>query len=120
MELFNEALDGPLTTPRRAVLAWQVLVGCATRRQIITYGDIAVAIGLRRGAGRFLGPCLDSIYDYCGRVGAPDLTIIAVNAGTGRPGSGLPPTRDVDRVREGVFKHPWHRLLPPTMNDVSD
>ena len=112
MESHNEP---GATTARRAVLSWQVLVGCATRRQTIHYGDLAASIGLKRVAVT-LGPCLDLIANYCYGCGVPYLSNIVVNKRTGEPAKKL--VRGVDKLREDVFKYRWHKLMPPTLDDL--
>ena len=103
------------TNAEWATKAWVVLVMIADRRGTIQYEQLAEAIGYR-GVWGHTGHILNLIQDYCEAQDLPALTSLVVGKRTGRP------TRvsveDVDAEREKVYAHLWHRMLPPTPNDL--
>jgi hypothetical protein len=100
-----------MTRGERAQLAWQVLVGAAHNRQILTYSLLSDLIGMGPGT---LAPVLGLIMKYCHSEGLPPLTVLVVNKDTGLPGAGLRTLEDLARDREEVFSQDWYGRLPPT------
>lgn len=100
--------------PERALQIWQVLVGAAHNRQILTYEILARLIGM--GAGT-LAQTLDIIMRYCQRRQLPPLTAIVVRKDTGLPGTGLTTPQELNREREAVYSHAWYRQVPPQLAD---
>jgi hypothetical protein len=100
-----------MTRGERAQLAWQVLLGAAHNRQILTYTLLGDLIGMGPGT---LAPVLGLIMKYCHSQGLPPLTVLVVNKDTGLPGSGLRTLEDLARDREDVFSEDWYGQLPPT------
>lgn len=115
-----DATSQSVTTPQQAARAWQVLVGCAVRRQTLHYNDLAEQIGLSRRMGRLLGNCLDRVAAHCQRLGVPNLSVIVVRKGTGRPGAGqsMVSGKDLEPEREAVYRHKWHQIDPPSQVDM--
>ncbi len=103
-----------MTRPERALQIWQVLVGAAHNRQILTYEILARLIGM--GAGT-LSQTLDIIMHYCQQRKLPPLTAIVVRKDTGLPGTGLTTPRELNREREAVYTHLWYRQVPPQLED---
>ena len=106
------------STARWSLLVWQVLIACAANRQTMQYGQIAKAIGLRRG-GFLIGRYLDKVADYCKTNCWPELTTLAVNMKTGKPARPRVKPEKVDRERECVFRTKWFEMTPPTLEDLS-
>jgi putative restriction endonuclease len=106
--------DNP-THPLRALQIWQILIGAAKSRQILTYGILADMLGYK-GAGVFAQP-LGHIMYYCQQNKLPPLTIIVVNQDTGIPGTGLTGA-DLSADRESVFRFDWYGLIPPSPEDL--
>ena len=100
---------------RRALKLWQVLIGRASNRQTITYGELAATIG-NEVPPPAVGGYLDLVAGFCRSNGMPDITVLTVNKETGRPSKeerGV----DVYRERENVYDHSWYALTPPTPED---
>jgi len=102
--------------PHRALQVYQILLGTAANRQIITYGMLADILGYE-GAGVF-AEILDHIAYWCARRGLPPLTVLVVNKDTGLPGDGIPVQADINVERERVFSFKWYRILPPTTDEL--
>lgn len=98
------------TREERALQAWIILVGVATRRQTIRYAALAQPM-FHSKALRHMGPILGHIAAYCKENKHPDLNCIVVNT-RGRAGSSIP--RDSDRLREKVFDYRWYDFMPPS------
>src|SRR5687767_10772169 len=84
------------TNASRSLQCYLVLIGCAHRRETITYRGLAKLLGYEKpeggrgstGAG-VVGHRLDDLMRWCRQEGVPPLTSIVVNEETGLPGSGL-------------------------------
>ena len=75
-----------MTNEQFAYRAWNVLCRIATRRELITYSELAAEIGaVPVGVGRILS----LIQTYCLDEKLPPLTILVVNKHTERPGGGF-------------------------------
>ena len=101
----------------RAIKLWQVLIGRASNRQTITYGELAATIG-NEVPPPAVGSYLDLVAAFCRSNGMPDITVLTVNKETGRPSkeeSGV----DVYREQENVYDHSWYALPSPTPEDFS-
>ena len=99
----------------RVVKAYLILVGMATRRQTIRYGDLADEIGVPPPG---VGTYLDHLYyRFLKKNDFPDLSAIVVNKGTGEPAEGhflgYP-------EREKVYDFPWLDYAPPTVEELED
>ena len=100
---------------------WQVLVGAAHRRQVITYQQLADMVdvgpaGTGAGVmGQFLGP----VMKYCDAEGLPALTTIVVKHSTGAPGDGLTTSKDFEVDRELAFDYAWFKRNPPTVEELA-
>jgi putative restriction endonuclease len=97
-----------MTREERALQIWQVLIGSAHNRQTLTYRRLGQTVGL---PARGLGPCLELVSRHCRDLGLPQLTVLAVSTGTGKPAAGLV-LEDVDAERERVFEMEWYKLEP--------
>src|SRR4051812_28364595 len=75
------------TMESRACQLWQVLVGCAHRRETVTYQAVCELLGHTQP--KVLAKQLGRIMHYCSQNRLPPLTILVVNKNTGRPGDGL-------------------------------
>ena len=103
--------------PLRALQIWQILIGVAHNRQIITYGMLADMLGYH-GAGTLAQP-LGHIMYYCQQNELTPLTILVVNRDTGLPGEGLTGV-ELNADRESVFKYDWYSIIPPTTDDLRE
>src|SRR4030042_598401 len=99
------------TWPMRALQIWQVLIGAAYHRQLLTYGMLAKMLG-HQGARTLTQP-LGHIMFYCRENGLPPLTILVVNQDTGCPGEGFTGA-EANADREAVFQFNWYDIVPPT------
>lgn len=99
------------TREHRALQVYQILIGCARNRQILTYDILAEMLGFG-GAGVF-SQTLGHIMFWCLDNDLPPLTVLVVNKGTGSPGPGLGEADDLNSTRERVFAYNWYNLLPP-------
>jgi alkylated DNA nucleotide flippase Atl1 len=103
-----------MTRPERALQVWQVLVGAADNRQLLTYEILAKLIGM--GAGT-MAQTLGIIMRYCDERDLPPLTAIVVKKSSGVPGTGLTTLREINRDREKVYSYPWYRQTPPQLTE---
>lgn len=110
-----------MTRAERATQIWQVLVGAAHHRQLLTYQILAGLIGIGpegKGAG-VLAQTLGLIMRYCEANGLPPLTVLVVNKETGQPGKGLRTVQELHTDRERVFTRKWLRMRPPQASDLA-
>jgi hypothetical protein len=107
----------------QALHAWIVLVSQVQANKIsgvesilITYGDLAKAMGMSAQAGRTLARPLWIIGSLCLENGLPALNAIVVNARDLEPGSGvvLSANRSVTEEQVAVAKQDWFSIRPPT------
>jgi len=90
--------------PDRAVQAWQILVGMAMNRQMVTYKGLGELMFRRRAAG-VLNEILGHIAFYCNKNKLPPLTSIVVGKKRGTPGEGIPADpATLDKRREKVYQ----------------
>jgi hypothetical protein len=111
LHLFNEQPSHAT----RALQIWQILIGKAANRQIMTYGMLAQMLGFR-GAGTLAHP-LGHIMYYCRATNLPPLTVLVVNQDTGIPGDGLLGD-NLHADREAVFRYDWYGVIPPSPEDL--
>ena len=57
---------------------------------------------------------------FCERNKLPPLTMLVVNANTGKPGEGCRVEGDMDAQREKVFKFDWFSVEPPVPEDFTE
>jgi len=100
----------------RALQIWQILIGLASNRQTITYGQLANLMGM--GGAGVLAAMLDPVRLLCDANGLPPLTILVVNATTGLPGNGLPQA-ELQAERERVFRQDWYAIYPPSEAELA-
>ena len=101
----------------RALQAWQYLIGCALRRQLVRYGELADMMGY--SDNRPLTNILGHLMHYCNQHDLPPLTVIVVNQ-DGTPGQGFTeiPQEEFDAARERVFDFPWFEIVPPSFEEL--
>lgn len=100
------------TNESRACQIWQILIGCAARRETKTYQDLVTLLG--HDQPKVLAKQLGRIMHYCSQNKLPPLTVLIVNKNTGRPGDGLALTADRGVLRERVYQYDWYGIVPPT------
>ena len=100
----------------RALQAWQYLIGKAAARQIVQYDELRML--MEYPTSNPLGRILGCIMHYCQQNKLPPLTILVVNR-SGVPGGGFTAEDQVNyhQTREDVFKFPWFRIVPPSIDD---
>lgn len=104
-----------MSTYERAIQIYQILIGAACNRQILTYEILGKMIGVpARGLAHHLG----HVMHYCHRAGLPPLTVLVVQTDSGKPGEGFTTFEDLHRDRERVFAHDWYRMKPLTAADL--
>jgi len=104
---------------RRAVQAWQILVGMAMNRQTTTYLGLSMLMFGKPAPG-VLAYILGHVAYYCKQEGYPQLNAIVVGKGRGTPGRGKPPalvSNDVER--EKVYAYNWYNVWPPTKEELA-
>lgn len=99
----------------RALQIWQVLIGLASNRQIITNGLLGQIIEVE--SVRTIGTYLDPVKRYCSKNGLPPLTILVVNIAKGPAGKGSTTAHNENLDRENVFDYDWYDLYPPSEKD---
>ena len=100
----------------RGLQIWLILIGKASNRQTLTYGQLSELLGFE-GAGTLAGMLGHVVY-YCQQNDLPPLTALVVNQNSGRPGEGYPGT-DPDLDREAIFSFDWYGIYPPTVDELS-
>ena len=106
------------TTESRACQIWQILVGCAARRETRTYQDLAHLLGHKQP--KVLAKQLGRIMYHCSQNALPPLTVLIVNKTTGKPGDGLALSADIGKLRERVYQHNWYGIVPPTEEQYAE
>ena len=115
----------------QAQQAWVILTGVVTAHQmgysnlgqpLVTYGDLAEAMGKGRQAGRTLTRQLWMIGEYCKFNGLPTLNSIVVNQETGLPGHDvvLNSGNDAQTEMRNVGRYRWSMLRPPSIATFRD
>ena len=99
----------------RCLQIWQILIASARERRTIRYKDISHALNCEVPAITIGHSYLDRILAFCRSRGHPDVTVIVVNADTGRPGYYT--GDDWDKDREKVYNTNWFAVVPPTRED---
>jgi putative restriction endonuclease len=96
----------------RAYRAWQILIQFATKKDDITYGQLAHGLGIHHRPVRFV---LDRIQSYCLEERLPPLTILVVNQTTRSPGSGFIAwdVNNIEQGKEQVYNFPWSSIENP-------
>ena len=101
---------GRMPTEQRALWASQAraaLIIAATRRTLLTYGELGMAIGVEGVTLRNqLRHVLDDVSRACESAGEASLAALVVNAETGKPGAGW-----TDGVRD------WHQEVRKVFED---
>jgi hypothetical protein len=105
-----------MTHHERAVQVWQVLIGAAHHRQLLTYSLLGERIGL--SAAQLSEP-LTIVARYCAARQLPPLTVLVVQADVGRPVPGFTWATDLDYAREASFEYEWFKLKPPSAGDFA-
>lgn len=72
-----------MNTSQRALQIWQILIGAANNRQVLTYGIVDKMVEMPLIA---LSQPLDLISKYCDNNDLPPLTLIVVQTERGKPG----------------------------------
>ncbi len=101
----------------RAMQVWSLLVFCAHRREVVTYGLLARLTGLPRNG---LGKVLEPIQSFCILKQLPPLTSLVVEEGTGRPGDGFVASRDLAGAQSDTYAFPWLDRSFPTPDDLRE
>jgi alkylated DNA nucleotide flippase Atl1 len=104
-----------MTTYERALQIYQILIGAAHNRQVLTYPIVAELIGVPKQG---LANHLEHIMKYCQRKKLPPLTSLVVKKRLGRPGPGLTTVTELNSDRERVFNHNWYGMRPLTIQDL--
>ena len=100
----------------KTLKTYLILVGCAARRETITYGMTAERIKV---AEIGMNVYLNRIHRYCEKNGLPLLTVLAVSVVTGEVGNGYPGPRElIYRDRERVYEFDWLEISPPTLEEL--
>ncbi|NOD84026.1 hypothetical protein [Ruegeria sp. HKCCD6119] len=82
---------------------------------LISYGDLAVLMGMDKRAAVTLSKHLGVIGYYCKQEGLPPLNVIAVNDETGEPGFGVVETSGFEKDQMSVWDARWFSYRPPTI-----
>lgn len=112
--------DDERTVEARALQIYLILIGAASRRETLTYGELGPMLGHERG-GAFLAQQLGPLMAWCQQNGLPALTTLVVNKETGIPGDGLTAVRarDFPAEQQRVFDYDWYSLFPPSIDDLA-
>ena len=110
------------TRAARALQCWQILIGCARRRETITYKMLAKILGFDRpgapGTG-VIGSLVGPIMFWCDRNELPALTSILVQEATGVPGEGFDTRgQSIPALQAAVYAYQWYQIWPPTVEEL--
>lgn len=103
----------------RALQIWQILIGYAHNKKIMTYGELADILGYK--SSNVFSELLGHIMFYCAQNKLPPLTVIVVNAETGFPGEGFTEHGDyptLEKARMAVYRYNWYGVIPPTVDEL--
>ena len=111
-----------MTKPKaawRALQIWQILVGYAHNKKIMTYKELADLLGYK--SPNVFSDLLGHVMYYCAQNSLPPLTLLVVNAETGYPGEGFTergqyPT--LEAARMAVHRYDWFGIVPPTVEEL--
>lgn len=100
-----------MNTYERAIQIYQVLIGAAHHRQLLTYDIVGKHIGVPRQG---LANHLEHLLRYCEKEKLPRLTSICVSEKTGQPSHGYTDRvagtpEQLHRDREAVYAHKWYQ-----------
>lgn len=104
-----------MSTYERAIQIYQILIGAAHNRQVLTYPIISKIIGVPKQG---LAPHLGHLMNYCDRNDLPPITVLVVQKHSGKPGAGFTTFEDLHGDRERVFAHNWYRMKPLTVAEL--
>lgn len=107
----------------RALQAYQILIGAASSRQILTYGILSERMGdYGGGRGDILSHPLGCVMRWCEANGLPALTCLVVDGQTGLPSSGLTTVsgNEFAAEQERVFGTKWMEIFPPTLDELAN
>lgn len=109
----------PATEPASALRAYLVLIGYASRRKTVTYGELAQWI--KRGGPNLMSEPLDCITRWCTRSGLPQLASLVVENSTGMPAPGFTavPRSEIPAEQERVWTRDWYSCFPPTVDELA-
>lgn len=111
--------DDDPSNPSRALQIYLILIGCAERRQIITYSALAQSIGYSH-AQHIMGDRLAPILYWCQQNDLPPLTSIVVREDTGLPGPGFVGPDALPAAQQRVFRFDWYSIVPPTVDELRE
>jgi len=105
----------------RALQIYLILIGCAQRRQLITYGELTIVLGMDARAAQSIGFHLGRIKAYCERECLPELNLLVVNETTGKPGNGAAAAnKDLPTEWHVIFRCRWFQLPVPTEAELQE
>ena len=95
----------------RASIGWKILIKLAKKKNLITYGEIAVQMNIHHRTVRFF---LALIQDYCLKNNLPPLTILVINK-KGKQGEGFIASNE-NRIQKdllAVYGFDWESIKNP-------
>jgi len=102
----------------QAHFIWNVLAAWVQyrKKELITYGELAIILGYEPQAGRTLAPALGMVSLYCLYNDLPPLSCIVVAKGSKKPGwEGMIPENSTSaKEQKKVWKTNWHLYRTPT------
>lgn len=98
-----------------AFKSWPILIERASKKENITYKELAEQIGVHY---RVVRHSLGEIQKYCQQENLPPLTILVVNQSTKKPSHGftaitIKTDDDLTRGRDRVYEYPWKKRENP-------
>jgi hypothetical protein len=111
--------DNP-TNASRALQCYLVLIGCAARRESVTYAWLAEKLGYQKGQ-HVMGDRLAPLMFWCKQNNLPALTSLVVREDTGMPGLGiyLDPS-EVPGAQQKVYTFDWYAIVVPTVDELEE
>jgi hypothetical protein len=117
------------TRPNRARQAFEILIGCAMRKQLISYGELKGLMypETEGGGAQSIAPTIGCILFWCQANNLPLLNTIVINESSpdvwqrGLPGSGcgIDP-EEVPAMWARVFEFDWYSIEPPTEEELAE
>jgi hypothetical protein len=115
--------DENRTNAKSARQVYLILIGCASRRETLTYKQLGLKMGFKspNGAAGTLGPIVGHLLFWCKEEGLPHINTLVVNAETGVPGDGPGyDAKEVPAFQQEVFGFDWYSIDVPKLNELDE
>ena len=110
--------NGGLPQYDQALFCWNILIGRAQKKKLITFTQLSEKLG-HRGKGAGVPYFLRPLQIHCLAQELPLISALVVKNGTTKPGkSYIGELSQVEEERARVFKFAWSTIPKPTPEDL--